>query len=152
MELVKDTPLTEYCDTQKLSIRDRLQLFTQVCSAAQHGHQKGIIHCDLKPSYILVESHDGKLVPKVIDFGLAKAIVLPSFEPEYAVGLRNIKEGVEAFVLNALSSIWGCGIPLNHPCHFARSRRWAGCISRLHACNNSRFPSFLARCRFILQK
>ncbi len=73
MELVKGIPLNDYCDEHKLSVRDRLQLFTQVCSAVQHAHQKGIIHRDLKPSNILVESHDGKPVPKVIDFGLAKA-------------------------------------------------------------------------------
>ena len=73
MELVKGVPLNDYCDEHKLGIRERLQLFTQVCSAVQHAHQKGIIHRDLKPSNILVESHDGKPVPKVIDFGLAKA-------------------------------------------------------------------------------
>ena len=73
MELVKGTPLNEYCDTQKLGIRDRLQLFMQICVAVQHAHQKGVIHRDLKPTNILVESHDGKPVPKVIDFGLAKA-------------------------------------------------------------------------------
>ena len=73
MELVKGIPLNDYCDTHKLSIPDRLQLFMQICSAVQHAHQKGIIHRDLKPSNILVESHDGKPVPKVIDFGLAKA-------------------------------------------------------------------------------
>jgi tetratricopeptide (TPR) repeat protein/tRNA A-37 threonylcarbamoyl transferase component Bud32 len=73
MELVKGVPLNEYCDQHKLRIRDRLDLFTQICSAVQHAHQKGIIHRDLKPSNILVESHDGKPVPKVIDFGLAKA-------------------------------------------------------------------------------
>jgi serine/threonine protein kinase len=73
MELVKGIPLTDYCDKHKLSIRERLALFQQVCSAVQHAHQKGIIHRDLKPGNILVESHDGKPVPKVIDFGLAKA-------------------------------------------------------------------------------
>ena len=73
MELVKGHPLTEYCDTHRLSIADRLALFAQICGAVQHAHQKGIIHRDLKPSNILVESHDGKPVPKVIDFGLAKA-------------------------------------------------------------------------------
>ncbi|HEV3345349.1 MAG TPA: serine/threonine-protein kinase, partial [Pirellulales bacterium] len=73
MELVKGVPLTDYCDTHKLSIPQRLALFAQICSAVQHAHQKGIIHRDLKPTNILVESHDGKPVPKVIDFGLAKA-------------------------------------------------------------------------------
>ncbi|MDB5349542.1 MAG: pkn [Planctomycetota bacterium] len=73
MELVKGIPLNEYCDEHKLGIHERLQLFTQICSAVQHAHQKGIIHRDLKPTNILVESHDGKPMPKVIDFGLAKA-------------------------------------------------------------------------------
>jgi eukaryotic-like serine/threonine-protein kinase len=73
MELVKGVPLTEFCDTHKLGIPERLQLFMKICSAVQHAHQKGIIHRDLKPSNILIESHDGKPVPKIIDFGLAKA-------------------------------------------------------------------------------
>lgn len=73
MELVKGQPLTDYCDQHKLSVADRLKLFLQICSAVQHAHQKGIIHRDLKPSNILVESQDGRAVPKVIDFGLAKA-------------------------------------------------------------------------------
>jgi serine/threonine protein kinase/tetratricopeptide (TPR) repeat protein len=73
MELVRGVPLTEFCDAHQLSIPDRLSLFIQICAAVQHAHQKGVIHRDLKPSNILVESPDGKPVPKVIDFGLAKA-------------------------------------------------------------------------------
>jgi serine/threonine protein kinase/tetratricopeptide (TPR) repeat protein len=74
MELVKGLPLTEYCDARRLPVKDRLDLFAKICSAVQHAHQKGIIHRDLKPSNVLVTEHDGKPVPKVIDFGLAKAL------------------------------------------------------------------------------
>src|SRR5262245_43483398 len=74
MELVKGLPLTEYCDARRLSVRDRLDLFVQICSAVQHAHQKAVIHRDIKPSNILITEHDGKPVPKVIDFGLAKAL------------------------------------------------------------------------------
>jgi serine/threonine-protein kinase len=73
MELVRGVPITEYCDDQKLTIRERLELFVLVCRAVQHAHQKGIIHRDLKPSNILITLHDGVPVPKVIDFGVAKA-------------------------------------------------------------------------------
>ena len=73
MELVRGTRITQYCDQHKLSTRDRLELFIQVCQAVQHAHQKGIIHRDLKPSNILVMVNDGVAVPKVIDFGIAKA-------------------------------------------------------------------------------
>ncbi|HLW68605.1 MAG TPA: serine/threonine-protein kinase, partial [Gemmataceae bacterium] len=73
MELVKGLPLTKYCDEAKLSPRERLELFIPVCQAVQHAHQKGIIHRDLKPSNILVGLYDGRPVPKVIDFGVAKA-------------------------------------------------------------------------------
>ncbi len=73
MELVRGIPITDYCDQAKLSIRERLELFIQVCQAIQHAHQKGIIHRDVKPSNVLVTLHDGKPVPKVIDFGVAKA-------------------------------------------------------------------------------
>jgi serine/threonine protein kinase/tetratricopeptide (TPR) repeat protein len=73
MELVKGLPLTRYCDDAKLSPRQRMELFIPICQAVQHAHQKGIIHRDLKPSNILVGLYDGKPVPKVIDFGIAKA-------------------------------------------------------------------------------
>ena len=73
MELVRGIRITEYCDQEKLSTEQRLHLFIQVCQAVQHAHQKGIIHRDLKPSNILVADHDGVAVPKVIDFGVAKA-------------------------------------------------------------------------------
>jgi WD40 repeat protein/serine/threonine protein kinase len=74
MELVKGTPITEYCDKNQLAPRERLNLFLNVCQAVQHAHQKGIIHRDLKPTNMLVASHDGTPVVKVIDFGVAKAI------------------------------------------------------------------------------
>ena len=74
MELVKGIPITEYCDRARLTPRERLELLVSVCQAIQHAHQKGIIHRDIKPSNILISLYDGKAVPKVIDFGVAKAI------------------------------------------------------------------------------
>jgi len=74
MEYVKGVPFTEYCDQARLSLNDRLQLFIPVCQAVQHAHHKGIVHRDLKPSNILICLYDGKPIPKVIDFGLAKAL------------------------------------------------------------------------------
>ena len=74
MELVRGVPITEYCDKHRSDPRDRLELFVTVCQAVQHAHQKGIIHRDLKPSNVLVADFDGRPVPKVIDFGVAKAI------------------------------------------------------------------------------
>ena len=73
MELVRGVKITDYCDQRNLSMRERLDLFIQVCQAVQHAHQKGVIHRDLKPSNILVTARDGVPVPKVIDFGIAKA-------------------------------------------------------------------------------
>ena len=72
MELVRGIPITDYSDGNKLPIRERLALFVQVCQAIQHAHQKGIIHRDIKPTNILVTEQDGKPVPHVIDFGVAK--------------------------------------------------------------------------------
>ena len=73
MELVKGIPITQYCDERKLKPRERLELFVPVCNAIQHAHQKGIIHRDIKPSNVLVAMYDDRPVPKVIDFGVAKA-------------------------------------------------------------------------------
>jgi serine/threonine protein kinase len=73
MELVRGVPITEYCDRNHLTPKERLELFVPVCNAIQHAHQKGIIHRDIKPSNVLVTLHDGKPVAKVIDFGVAKA-------------------------------------------------------------------------------
>jgi len=74
MEFVRGIPLTQYCDKNKLSTDERLELFIPVCQAVQHAHQKGVIHRDLKPSNVLVTVQDGSPVPKIIDFGIAKAI------------------------------------------------------------------------------
>jgi serine/threonine protein kinase len=73
MELVTGVSITEYCDKNNLSTKDRLALFIKVCNAVQHAHQKGIIHRDIKPTNVMVTQHEGKPVPKVIDFGIAKA-------------------------------------------------------------------------------
>ncbi|MFC1637009.1 protein kinase [Planctomycetota bacterium] len=77
MELVRGLPITEYCDRRKLHVEERLEVFQQVCEAVQHAHQKGIIHRDIKPSNILVLEEQDKAIPKIIDFGIAKAIHQP---------------------------------------------------------------------------
>ena len=74
MELVKGIPITKYCDENRLTIEERLKLFVPLCQAIQHAHQKGIIHRDIKPSNVLVCNYEGEPVPKVIDFGVAKAV------------------------------------------------------------------------------
>jgi serine/threonine protein kinase/Flp pilus assembly protein TadD len=74
MELVRGAPITDFCDRNRLGVRQRLELFLHICRAVQHAHTKGIIHRDLKPTNVLVTLHDGKPVPKVIDFGVAKAL------------------------------------------------------------------------------
>jgi serine/threonine protein kinase len=73
MELVRGSPITKHCDEHQLSLRERLELFVPICQAIQHAHQKGVIHRDIKPSNILVANYDGRAMPKVIDFGVAKA-------------------------------------------------------------------------------
>ncbi len=91
MELVRGEPITDYCDHHRLSIRERLALFIPVCQAVHHAHQKSILHRDLKPSNILVTEVDGKAVPKVIDFGIAKALGGDDLDPE--VTLQRTLEG-----------------------------------------------------------
>jgi WD40 repeat protein/tetratricopeptide (TPR) repeat protein len=85
MELVKGLPLTRYCDERKMPLNERLDLFVQACGAVQHAHQKGIIHRDLKPGNLLVTEHDGNPVPKVIDFGLVKALAGSSVLTEHTL-------------------------------------------------------------------
>jgi len=83
MEYVEGVSITKYCDEQKLNIEERLELFKQVCEGVHHAHQKGIIHRDIKPSNILVSNHSDKAVPKIIDFGIAKAITQPLTEETF---------------------------------------------------------------------
>jgi serine/threonine protein kinase/tetratricopeptide (TPR) repeat protein len=80
MELVTGVPISEYCDRHKMTIEERLELFLLVCEAVQHAHQKGIIHRDIKSSNILISLEDDKAVPKIIDFGIAKALTSPLTE------------------------------------------------------------------------
>src|SRR5579864_4279203 len=90
MELVKGVPLTKYCDEHRLSPKQRLELFIPLCQAIQHAHQKGIIHRDIKPSNVLVAQYDGRPVPKVIDFGVAKAMGQQLTEQTLVTGFGNV--------------------------------------------------------------
>jgi eukaryotic-like serine/threonine-protein kinase len=95
MELVHGVPITKYCDDNNLTPRERLELIVPVCQAIQHAHQKGIIHRDLKPSNVLVALYDGKPVPKVIDFGVAKATGTPLTEETVHTGFGAVVGTVE---------------------------------------------------------
>jgi eukaryotic-like serine/threonine-protein kinase len=86
MELIQGIPITDYCDRANLTTSQRLALFVLVCQAVQHAHQKGIIHRDIKPSNVMVTLHDGVPVPKIIDFGVAKAIDQPLTEKSLFTG------------------------------------------------------------------
>jgi tetratricopeptide (TPR) repeat protein len=90
MELVKGIPITKFCDERRLTPRERLELFVPVCQAVQHAHQKGVIHRDIKPSNVLVALYDGRPVPKVIDFGIAKAAGQPLTEKTLVTGLGTV--------------------------------------------------------------
>ncbi len=95
MELVPGLPVTEYCDAKQLTLRERLELFLPVCQAIQHAHQKGIIHRDIKPSNVLVTEYEQQAVPKVIDFGVAKAINQPLAERAELTGFGQVVGTVE---------------------------------------------------------
>ncbi|MHC4909885.1 MAG: WD40 repeat domain-containing serine/threonine protein kinase, partial [Planctomycetota bacterium] len=90
MEYVDGLPITEYCDRHRFEINDRLRLLERTCLAVQHAHQKGIVHRDLKPTNILVTVHDGVPVPKIIDFGIAKAISEPLTDRTLQTGDRQL--------------------------------------------------------------
>lgn len=87
MELVKGVPITKFCDDRKINPRERLELFVPVCQAIQHAHQKGVIHRDIKPNNVMVALYDGRPMPKVIDFGVAKAAGQPLTDKTLVTGL-----------------------------------------------------------------
>jgi len=122
MELVKGVPITAYCDDNKLTPRQRLELFASVCQAVQHAHQKGIIHRDIKPSNVLVTLHDGRPVVKVIDFGIAKAVgqqltektLFTNFEQVIGTPLYMSPEqaGLSGLDIDTRSDIYSLGVLL----------------------------------------
>jgi WD40 repeat protein len=122
MELVKGVPITDYCDANQLSTQDRLRLFMQVCHAVQHAHQKGVIHRDLKPSNILVTVKDDQPVPKVIDFGVAKATQARLTEKTLFTSLRQWigtpaymspeQAGLGSFDVDTRSDLYSLGVLL----------------------------------------
>jgi serine/threonine protein kinase/predicted Zn-dependent protease len=122
MDLVKGVPITKYCDEHHLTPRQRLELFLPVCHAVQHAHQKGIIHRDLKPSNVLVALYDGRPVPKVIDFGVAKAAGQPLTDKTLVTGFGAIvgtpeymspeQAEINQFDLDTRSDIYSLGVLL----------------------------------------
>jgi tetratricopeptide (TPR) repeat protein/serine/threonine protein kinase len=122
MELVKGVPITRYCDEHRLTPRQRLELFVPVCQAVQHAHQKGIIHRDLKPSNVLVALYDDRPVPKVIDFGVAKAAGQPLTEQTLHTGFGAVvgtleymspeQTGFDQLDVDMRSDIYSLGVML----------------------------------------
>jgi len=122
MELVRGVPITAYCDQHQLPLAERLKLFCDVCRAVQHAHQKGIIHCDLKPANILVTLQDGVPVPKVIDFGIAKALHRPLTDKTPVTAARQFvgtpqymspeQAAMDGFDVDTRSDIYALGVVL----------------------------------------
>jgi tetratricopeptide (TPR) repeat protein/serine/threonine protein kinase len=122
MELVKGVPVTESCDARRLTVRERLALFVTVCHAVQHAHQKGVIHRDLKPANVLVENHDGRAMPKVIDFGIAKATETPLTNLTLYTGFARIlgtpaymspeQAGASSLDVDTRSDVYSLGVML----------------------------------------
>jgi tetratricopeptide (TPR) repeat protein len=121
MELVEGAPITEYCDKHNLGIRHRLELFSQVCHAVQHAHQKGLIHRDLKPSNVLVKTQDDRPVAKVIDFGIAKAMQAPLTEKTLFTDFRQLvgtpaymspEQAVGGLDIDTRSDVYSLGVLL----------------------------------------
>ncbi len=122
MELVKGVPITEFCDQQKLDNRQRLGLFINICVAIQHAHQKGLIHRDIKPSNLLVEMHDVTPVPKVIDFGVARAIGQQLTEKTLHTGFHQLigtplymspeQAGLSSIDVDTRSDVYSLGVLL----------------------------------------
>ena len=154
MELVKGVPITEFCDTHKLETRERLGLFVALCQAVQHAHQKGVIHRDIKPSNVLVEMHDVVPVPKVIDFGVAKAmgqhltdktlytaLVQMIGTPQY---MSPEQAGQSSIDVDTRSDVYSLGVLLYELLdreHAVRERRAAQGGSRRDAADHSRSRS-----------
>ncbi|MCG3128381.1 MAG: Serine/threonine-protein kinase PknD [Phycisphaerae bacterium] len=146
MEYVRGVPITKHCDEQRLTIRQRIELFLAVCDGIQHAHQKAIIHRDVTPRNVLVEFADGRATPKVIDFGLAKALgarltdrtlsregggfvgTLPYSSPEQAGGNRDIDTRTDIYSLGALLYELLAGVP---PIDFEWASPLEDCLRRI---------------------
>ncbi len=109
MELVRGIPIVEYCDQNRLTIRERVRLFVQACRAVQHAHQKGVIHRDLKPSNILVTEADGKPLAKIIDFGIAKAAERPPTDQAIATEVDDVM-GTPAYASPEQAGVTGVDV------------------------------------------